>query len=117
MARACAFVYASDSRKAFDEVRDAAARLMRNHLSTLVRLIVEIQRYKKLPPRYGQRLTLAKDSVAGTEFVDMRVILTARLLLLNPRSSIKHWVMKWRAAMLNKSISAFDKSLLLRLVK
>ena len=96
MARACAFVYGSQSAKAFGEVKDAAAHLLKNHLSTLVRLMLEIQKYKSLPKRYSQRMNLSTDSVAGTQYVDMRTVLTARLLLLSPKAAVKQWVIKWR---------------------
>jgi hypothetical protein len=35
--------------------------------------------------------------VAGVNFVDMRVILTARLLLLCPKIAVRDWVMNWEA--------------------
>jgi hypothetical protein len=92
LVRAAAFVYASRSPAAFEEVREVAGTILRNHLSTLVLLIAEIQRYKSVPDRYIPRLHSSTDSVAGTSFVDMRVILTARLLLLCPEIAVRNWV-------------------------
>lgn len=94
--RASAFVYASHSDQSFDQVRLVAGSVLRNHLSTLVRLIEEIRRYAAVPARYGQRMSLSTDSVAGLQFVDMRVFLTARLLLLNPSKPVRDWVINWR---------------------
>lgn len=45
LVRAAAFVYASQSPAAYQEVRDVAAAGLRGHLSTLVRLIAEIQQH------------------------------------------------------------------------
>jgi hypothetical protein len=115
--RACAFVYASRSDQAFTEVRMVASSVLRNHLSTLVRLIDEIRGYSVVPARYGQRMSLSMDSVAGRKFVDMRVVLTARLLLLNPSASVRDWVIAWRDRTIKEDISAYDRRLLRRLVK
>jgi hypothetical protein len=113
--RASAFVYASRSEAAYEEVRVVASSVLRNHLSTLVRLINEIRKYVAVPTRYGQRMSLSTDSVAGRKFVDMRVILTARLLLLNPNTPVRDWVIGWRDRMIKEDISDFDRRLLRRL--
>ena len=117
LVRAAAFVYASASAAAFEEVRQVACTILRNHLSTLVRLIAEIQRYKTVPARYAPRLHSSTDSVAGVAFVDMRVILTARLLLLCPETAVRNWVMDWRTKILASPISDYDRRLIRRLVR
>jgi hypothetical protein len=117
LARAAAFVYASSSVAAFEEVREVACTTLRNHLSSLVRLIREIQRYKSVPPRYTQRLNPSADSVAGISFLDMRAILTVRLLLLSPEIAVRTWVMNWRKKVLASPLSHYDCRMIRRLVR
>jgi len=114
--RAAAFVYSSDSLEAYKKVREVASVTLRNHLSTLVRLIAEIRKYKDVPPRYRGRFGLSLDSVAGRRFVDTRVILTARLLLLSPERAVRGWVIGWCKQVLREGISDYDRRLLTRLV-
>ncbi len=116
--RAAAIVYASQNSSAYDEVRKVASTLLRNHLSTLVLLIAEIKKYESVPDRYRNRLkSLGWDSVAGRKFIDMRVILIARLLLLNESQGVRAWLIDWRNRTLKEKISAYDRRMLLRLVK
>lgn len=117
VARSAAIIYASHSQNGYEEVREAAGSLLRNHLSSLVRLINEIREYDEVPKRYSSRLSLSFDSVAGTKFVDMRVVLTAKLLLLNERTSVRKWVMEWRDRTIEADISPYDRRLLRRLVR
>lgn len=117
IARAAAIVYASSGVAGFNEVRECAGLLLRNHLSSLVRLINEIREYETVPKRYSSRLSLSSDSVAGLKFVDMRVVLTAKLLLLNARPSVKQWVVDWRNKVLKAEISEYDRRMLRRLVR
>lgn len=117
LVRAAAFVYASKSPAAFEEVREVACTILRNHLSSLVLLIGEIQRYDAVPDRYSPRLNPSSDSVAGVSFLDMRVILTARLLLLSPEAEVRDWVMDWRSKVLASPLSAYDRRLVRRLVR
>ena len=91
--------------------------MLRNHLSTLVRLMEEIRSYSNIPDRYKARLTLSFDSVAGRRFVDMRVVLMARLLLLSERQPIRQAVVQWRKKMIASDISDYDRRLLRRLVR
>jgi hypothetical protein len=115
--RAAAFVYASESLEKFQEVRKVAARTLRNHFSSLILLIEEIQKYDEIPGRLIARLKLRPDSVAGIQFIDMRVFLTARLLLLNTTHSVRNGILAWRDTMLRSKISDYDKRLLRRLVR
>lgn len=115
--RAAAVVYSSYEKRAFDEVRSVAGATLRNHLSTFVLLVDEIKKYEEMPVRYKSRLQLGSDSIAGRKFVDMRVILSARLLLLNEKPQIRQWVRDWRTKALGEDISAYDRRLLKRLVK
>ena len=115
--RASAVVYASSSDENYRDVRNAAAAVLRNYLSSLVLLIAEIKTYTSVPGRYKSRLTLSFDPVSGQPYVDMRVILTARMLLLSRHRVVRDWVLSWRAESLAKSISDFDRRLLRRLVR
>ena len=87
--RAAAFIYASESSDAYKKVAKAASTKLRNHLSTLVRLIAEIRKYATVPHRYKNRLALSSDTVAGRKVMDTRVVLTARLLLLSPNGNVR----------------------------
>jgi len=91
--RAAAFIYASESSDAYKKVAKAASTKLRNHLSTLVRLIAEIRKYATVPHRYKNRLALSSDTVAGRKFMDTRVVLTARLLLLSPNGNVRQWAL------------------------
>ena len=115
--RAAAVIFSSHDEAAFEEVRAVASATLRNHLSTVVLLVDEIQNYEEIPVRYKNRLQLGTDSVAGRKFVDMRVILSARLLRLNEKPQARQWVRDWLAKVLGDDISAYDRRLLRRLVK
>ena len=115
--RAAAFVYASESTKSYEEILEIASRTHRNHLSTLVRLIAAVRGYKEVPERYRNRLNISLDSVAGVSFVDMRVILTARLLLLNENEKVRRWVVDRCKTLLENSISDYDRALLRRVMR
>ena len=110
-------VYSSHDQGAFDEVRMVASTTLRNHLSTVVRLVEEIKKYDEIPVRYKNRLQLGFDSVAGRRFVDMRVVLSAKLLLLNEKPQARQWVRDWLSKVVKEDISAYDRRLLRRLVK
>jgi hypothetical protein len=114
--RACAIVYASAGSACFVSVRASASKLLRNHLSQAVRFLGEIRRYQEVPNRYKARLHLARDSVAGHRFVDMRVVLMARLLLLSNSPKVRDWVAEWVRKTVAESVSDFDRVLLSRLL-
>jgi len=112
--RSCAIVYASFGRDCFSAIRKSASRLLRNHLSQTVRFLEEIRRYQTVPDRYKARLYVAKDSVAGRKYVDMRVMLMTRLLLLSSSRNVRDWVAEWSRKAVAERISAFDQGLLRR---
>ena len=114
--RACAIVYASSGTACFVSVGTSASKLLRNHLSQAVRFLGEIRRYQEVPNRYKARLFLSRDSVAGHRFVDMRVVLMARLLLLSSSTKVRDWVTDWVGRTVTEPISDFDKVLLRRLL-
>jgi len=114
--RSCAIVYASFGVDCLTAIRKSASKLLRNHLSQTVRFLEEIRRYQTVPDRYKARLYVAKDSVAGRKFVDMRILLMARLLLLSNSKSVSDWVADWNKKALVEPVSDFDQLLLKRLL-
>lgn len=115
--RSCAIVYASQGPAQLSALEEAAARLLRNRLAEIVRLLRRLMAESSVPDRYKRRLALRQDSLTGTYYVDMRTILTARLLRLNERPAVQRWVRDWQAQANTKGISAYDKALLGRLLK
>jgi hypothetical protein len=111
--RAAAITYASFGVGEFRTVRATAAKLLRNHLSETVRFLEEIQNYQEVPNRYKARLRLGWDAVAGLRFFDMRVLLMARLLMLNDRRAIRVWIRDLKDTALRDSLSSFDQRLIL----
>ena len=114
--RAAAVVYSSYGDTAFAEVRRSASRLLRNHLADVVRLVERIRKYPDVPIRYKARLRPRYDSVAGTQYVDMRALLTVRLLRLSRAPQVIRWVTEWKANVLLQRISAYDRRLVDRLL-
>ncbi|HEX5430429.1 MAG TPA: RNA-directed DNA polymerase [Bryobacteraceae bacterium] len=114
--RACAIVYASFGADCFRAVRKSASTLLRNHLSQTVRFVEEIQRYPTVPDRYKARLYVANDPVAGRKFVDMRIMLMARLLLVGNSKKVTDWVANWKKKVLSECASEFDKRMVKRLL-
>ncbi len=114
--RAAAIVYSSYGGTEFGEVRRAASRLLRNHLADVVRLIERIREYTDVPIRYRTRLELRYDAVAGASFLDMRALLTVRLLHLSRAPKVVKWVADWKAKTLSAAISQYDHDLLKRLL-
>ena len=114
--RATAIVYASYGREEFHRVRRTAAVLLTNPLALLVRLVLRISKFTEVPDRYKARLIVRRDSVSGREYLDMRVLLAARLLTLNKRKNVRTWLKNWKDSKRKRNVSAFDKNLLARLL-
>lgn len=114
--RSAAIVYASGGKREFTEVRRAAAALLLNPLGLMVRLLLRIMKFRDVPERYKARLNTRWDSVKGKPYLDMRMLVTARLLALNRQKNVKQWLISWTAKMRKEKISDFDKRLLARLV-
>ena len=114
--RAAAIVYASSGRKEFTEVRRAAAALLLNPLGLMVRLVLRILKFIEVPERYKIRLNARWDSVKNRPYLDMRMLVSARLLALNRKKNVKQWLKTWAAKMKKERLSTFDKRLLARLV-
>jgi hypothetical protein len=114
--RAAAVVYSSYGDTEFGEVRRSASRLMRNHLADVVKLVERIRKYTEVPLRYKARLRPRYDPVAGTQYVDMRALLTVRLLQLGRAPRVIRWVADWKTGVLTQRVSAYDQRLVNRLL-
>ncbi len=114
--RASAVVYASYGDKEFSEVRRSASRLLRNPLADVVRLVERIRKYTNVPTRYKARLKPRYDSVARIQYLDMRSLLTVRLLQLARTRQVVRWVDAWKINLLAQPISAYDRRLIGRLL-
>lgn len=117
LVRASAIVYASYGLQEFEEVREAAGRMLQNPLARVIRMIEAIKSYDTVPQRWNARFNLHYDSVAGYFFVDMRSLLAARLLALNRRTEVLKWLKSRKEQFLKVSITPFDKDLLDRLLE
>lgn len=114
--RAAAIVYASYGDAEFGVVRKSASRLMRNHLADVVRLVERIRKYAEVPVRYKARLKPRYDPVARIHYVDMRALLTVRLLRLARAPQVIRWVSDWKISVLTQPISNYDRRLVNRLL-
>jgi hypothetical protein len=79
-------------------------------------MIERIQQYEQVPDRYKNRLTHRRDTVSGKASVDMRGVLTARLLALSPNAAVRNWLRDWKRITNAAGISTFDQKMLQRLV-
>jgi hypothetical protein len=114
--RAAGIVYASYGIDEFRSLRKAAARLLRNHLAEMVRLIERVRGYKQVPGRFKSHLDLGFDAVKARKFVDMRSLLSIRLLALSANAQVRAWVSTWKRNVLKSSLSGYDKKLVRRLL-
>ncbi len=114
--RSCAVVMASYGVEEFSGVRRAAGRLLRNPLASVVLLIERIREYDEVPIRYKNRLALRFDSVQKMKYIDMRNLLTARLLSLNRKPAVQSWLRDWKQQMMTSNISLYDRALLSRML-
>jgi hypothetical protein len=112
--RASAITYSSFGSSHFTKVRDVASTAQKNFLAMIVRLIERIREYESIPEGYAARLTLRNDAVQQRRYVDMRTLLSARLLMLNSSPNVRRRfqviVAKWKKA----AISGFDVHLIER---
>jgi hypothetical protein len=112
VARALGLAISSYGAAEFRYVRRLASRLLRNHLASAVLMVERIIEYPEVPHRYSGRLTARFDSVAAKPYLDMRSLLTVRLLALNKRRRVNDWIRDWRDAMLKQKLNRSDKSML-----
>ncbi len=111
--RAIALVLAGFGDAEFRVISNAASRLLVNHLSEFVRMIHRIRRFGAVPDRLKNRIRLTKDSITFRQQLDMRALITLRLLRLNNRPAVVQWIAAKRQTFLNE-ISEFDRAILIR---
>jgi hypothetical protein len=114
--RACALVSASWGIREYREVRKAASKLLRSPLPEAIRMIERVRQYEEVPVRYKARLSLRTDAVSGRLYLDVRGMLTARLLALSSHGAVAKWIRDWKAEVRKSKVSAFDKRLIARLL-
>jgi len=114
--RASAIVYATYGQREFSEVRKVASMLLSNPLALMVRIVWRTQKLDTVPDRFKSRLSVRRDSVMGRHYIDMRTLISARLLMLNRRRTVRKWVKDWVKQAGRQKISAFDRRLLAKLV-
>src|SRR5947208_2503847 len=69
--------------------RGSAASILLNPLGLMVRLVLKIMRFTEVPDRYKVRLNARWDPVSNKYYLDMRMLLAARLLALNRKKAVK----------------------------
>lgn len=114
--RASAIIYATLGRREFTEVRRAASTLLNNPLALMVRMVRKLQGLQQVPDRFKARLNLRRDSVRGRPYMDMRTYTAGRLLRLNRYKAVRAWMKLWVKGSKKKKISAFDQTLLNKLI-
>jgi hypothetical protein len=114
--RSAAVVYSSFGDTEFATVRKASSRLLSNPLADVVRLVERIRKETDVPVRFKARLQLRYDAVARTKFVDMRALLTVKLLRLSRAKNVTKWVADWKSKSLSEPISDYDRRLIKRLL-
>jgi uncharacterized protein YaaR (DUF327 family) len=115
LCRALCAVVSSMGQAGFKAVQATASRLLRNHISEFVRLVIRIQKFKVVPGRFKARLAVSYDSIRGAKFFDMRSVLAVRILALWPHPAVQQWLNARRSGILAEPISAFDRRLIAKL--
>jgi len=113
--RSIALVLAGFGDPEFQIIATAASRLLLNHLAEFVRMIHRIRRFDTVPDRLKNRIRLLKDSISFGRYLDMRVLITLRLLRLNRKPLVTHWIEN-RKSTFSTQLSLFDRRLLARTV-
>lgn len=114
--KAVTAVYASFGKSEYSEVVQAASKLSDNYLAYFLRLLDGLKRYEEVPKRFKVRRELVYDSVAAQYRVDMRKILSLKLLKLNDRAAISAWLKDARRYMMGKKMSDVDRKLVMRIL-
>lgn len=97
-------------------LRRTASRITHNYLAEVVWLVEHIQAFKDVPGRYKARLQTSFDAVGGRKYLDMRVIVAARLLTMNKTTKVRNWAKVWKKQVLKQHLTRFDKRLIDRLL-
>lgn len=80
-----------------------------------MRLIERVREYDEVPVRYKAKLAARVDGVSGRKYVDMRSVLTARLLRLSESKKVSQWITDWKKSLLSQGIFTYDSEMLARL--
>jgi hypothetical protein len=110
--RSAAVVYLGYGLREFRAVRKLSAKLFRNNLSEIIRLVERIMGYSEVPGSYKARLTLRYDSLLRKNYFDTRSVLAARLLAFNGSRNVKGWLRTKKRDLMRSKISSFDKQLI-----
>lgn len=113
--RALCAVVGGCKKAGFDVVQDTASRLLRNHLSEFVKLVIRIREFDSVPGRFKTRVALSKDSITGADYVDMRAVLSARILGLCTHKTVNDWLADTKTKIKASGISPFEVALIERL--
>jgi hypothetical protein len=113
--RALCAVVGGCGASGFVAVQKTASRLLRNHLSEFVKLIARIKEFKTVPGRFKSRVALSSDSITGAKYMDMRSLLSARILALCENRTVQVWLKDTRKNILSSDISDFDRRLIKKL--
>jgi hypothetical protein len=113
--RACAIVFASYGRTEARELKTVASKLLRNHLSEMVKMLDSVATYTSVPPRFVPRVDAGLDAVARQLYIDMRGLVIARLIGLNTHPNVRAWLADRRRVLEAKALSLYDRDLLQRL--
>ncbi|GAG25135.1 unnamed protein product, partial [marine sediment metagenome] len=114
--KAAGVVYASHGISEYRVFRKVASQLGSQYLSDIVRFIERVMDYDIVPGRYKARLNLRFDAVSGIDYIDMRSLLSARILSLNRKTAVQSWLTAEKKSLLNSTISQYDKDLIKRLL-
>jgi hypothetical protein len=115
LCRSFCAVVSSDGDRGFADVQSTASKLLRNHISDFVRLVLRIKKFTIVPGRFKARIKTTRDSITGAKFVDMRSYLAVRILALCPNEPIQDWITSCKAGLFSESISIFEKELINKL--
>jgi hypothetical protein len=113
--RAICAVVAGCGKEGFKAVQATASTLLRNHLSEFFKLLLRVRLFKFVPGRFKHRMRIAKDSISGASFVDMRSILAARILGLCTHKPVHQWLAAAKVTYVEADISPFELRLVERL--
>jgi hypothetical protein len=115
LCRSFCAVVSSDGDRGFAEVQSTASKLLRNHISDFVRLVLRIKKFTVVPGRFKARIKTSRDSITGAKFVDMRSYLAVRILALCANQPIQDWIATCKSGLFKESISTFEKQLINKL--
>jgi len=115
LCRSFSAVVSSDGDRGFAEVQSVASKLLRNHISDFVKLVLRIKNFTVVPGRFKARIKTSRDSISGAKFVDMRSYLAVRILALCPNQPVQDWIAACKSGLFNEPISTFEKQLINKL--